>query len=134
MTEQLIPVRAKSFFDLTEIEINVSYPGLGLTEPMKFFLRPMMSKEQRDLQTSYFGLSVEEQEAKKDEQNIKMLSSLTVKQPRNVPDFDRETVAGDDLKSAIFKFFNDGNGLKAKVCEDVLTLYFRKIQPAELYK
>lgn len=118
-----------SFFDQTEIPVTVKYDFLP-GEPMRFFLRLQMAKEEREARQKLFALPADEREAKQHEYNVSALASLSTRAPENVPTFD----PGSDHQQAIKDFFSGTNPMKQKVVEDVLALYFTKTQPVEFFR
>lgn len=122
-----------NFFDLTEIEITLTYPFLNQAKPMRFFLRPILSKEEKEARQTFFGLTEMEQEEKRHEHNVNLLSTLSVKLPENVPTFPIYNGVVS-LDTAIKEFFSGTNAMKIKVVEDTLNLYFQKTQPQEFFR
>lgn len=120
-----------NFFDLNEIEVTVTYPFLK-DKPMKFFLRMILDKEEKQARQAFFGLSEAEREAREHEYNVNLLASLSTKMPENVPTFGPY----EDVEpaEAIRHFFAGGNARKQKLVADVVTLYFSEVQPREFFR
>jgi hypothetical protein len=131
------------FFNQTAIEVTVTYPFLKQTEPMRFFFRVQMAKEEKEARQVFFGLTEDEQEAKRTEYNAKLLASLSTKLPENVPtleEFYRQRESETEIsfntlvKDVIEKFFNSDNPMKQKIAADALNLYFSNSQPLEFFR
>jgi hypothetical protein len=128
------------FFNVSEVEISLTYPFLNQSEPMRFFLRPILVKEEKEARQIFYALSDDEQETQQHEYNLKLLGSLSVRLPENVPTFDErfETTSGEhptlSIKRKIESFFDGSNPMKRKIVEDVINLYFQKTQPREFFR
>lgn len=112
------------FFGTTEIPISVSYDFLPLPEPMRFFLRIQMDREEREARQKLLAMPAAQREAKLHEHNVELLHSLSTRPPENVPTFE------GDIKT----FFSGENAMKKKVVEDALALYFAKTQPEDFFR
>lgn len=127
--------KQSSFFNQTETEVTVTYKNLGQTEPMKFFTRIFLSKEEKELRQKFFGLTAEEKEAGQHAHNVEVLASVSTKAPENVPEFPViETTDLKEVQKAITAFFSGDNPMKQKIAADVVGLYFNKTQPAEFFR
>lgn len=116
-------------FNVREIPVTVSYTEMG-AEPMTFFLRPYLLKEEQKSRAAFFALTDEKQEKEQGAHNARIVGALSVRAPEGVPGF---TSTGD-LAHDIWSFFGDGNPMKEKVLADVMTRYSRKTQPAEFFR
>lgn len=121
-----------SLFDIDAITVTVNYPFLKQPEPMTFFLRPTMDKEEKQSRQEFFGLSEQEKEAKQHTHNVRLLAALSVRLPKNVPTFPYDPTA--DIRTTITDFFMGENAMKQKLVEDVLAIYLSLIQPTEFFR
>lgn len=124
-----------NFFDITEVEVPVTYPFLNGVV-MKFFFRPILDKEEKESRQAFFAKTEEERSHLQHDHNVKMLASLATRLPENVPGF-AETYTADNLgevKIAINHFFSGDNVMKQKLVDDALTLYFTQMQPKEFFR
>lgn len=121
-----------NFFDITEVEVPVTYPFLdGVV--MRFYLRPILDKEEKAARQTFFAKTDADREKEQHDYTVKMLASLSTKLPENVPGLTRKAY-GDEPKAAILRFFEDGNVMKQKLADDVLTIYFGQMQPKEFFR
>ncbi len=114
-------------FNLNETPIRLSYPELGLKEPMIFFMRPYLLEDEQEVRQAYYALTDAEKERGKPTHERRMLASLSTRAPENVPGFDAES-------HTIESFFADDNPMKRKVVSDVMTRYYRVTQPSEFFQ
>jgi len=96
---------------------------------MKFFMRLQMNKEAVESNQKFLGLSKEQRDEKDHENNVHLLATLSTRFPEGVPGL--ELGEGENVGSAITRFFSDRTEMKQKVCIDVLNRYFRLTQPKE---
>lgn len=123
----------ENFFTQTGILVSVSYPALGLIGSMEFDLRPVMQTELKLANQDFYALDESEQETARAAHNLQMVSGLLMSEPRNVPGYPAP-VDGETTADRARRFFGDGNELKEKVISDVLNLYFKRLNPLELFR
>jgi hypothetical protein len=116
-------------FSLEEIPITVSYTEMG-AEPITFYLRPFLVRDEQKARAAFFALTDDEQEKEQASHNVRMVSALSVRAPEGVPGFAATGNPAADIQT----FFGDGNPMKEKVLADVMTRYSRKTQPAEFFR
>lgn len=120
----------ESLFNSGFVTVTVTYHALGQTSPFVFYLRPMMNREARNYRQMFLGLTDEEQEARKAEFNARLLGELSVKEPEGLPNFE----PGNDLRDAVFNYFNDDNLMRQKLAEDAINLWLTMTQPEEFFR
>lgn len=118
------------FFNKTEETINLSYEDLE--NPIRFFLRPVMSVEAEAARQEFFGLDQEAQAKQERSHNVKMLSMLSVKAPENLPGFYQQE--NESVSDAVTRFFSDGNEIKQRVAGHAMARYNQITQPKEFFR
>jgi hypothetical protein len=118
-------------FSLSEIPVTLTYVGLG-AEPITFFLRPFLQKEDQDLRQAHFALTDKEREGAQHAHNVEMLARLSTRDPEGLTGFpiDDKGATGTKLRS----FLTADSPMKVKVAGDALTRYYRVTQPAEFFR
>jgi hypothetical protein len=125
----------KVFEVANTIDIVLEYPFLEDAgfDPIKWFLRPALDKDQRDARQTFFGLAEKEREAKQFEYNVDFLATLSEKAPTGLPRF--EYTEGS-LAEAIRSFLTAASDdpVIVKQAEDAQTEYFRRTQPKVFFR
>lgn len=66
-------------------------------DPVEFWARPFLEKEQRDLMQAHFGLTEKERADREHEFNVEFLATVASRAPKGLPGFPAEF---DDLREA----------------------------------
>lgn len=120
-----------SFYD-KPAEIAVTYEFLD--QPIIWYLRPYLEAEEKKNRQKFFALTEEKREEQQDQHNVDLIISLMTGPPENLPEFNKDFGQMTDWKDALREFFADENGLKLKLVEDALSVYFMHFQPKEFFR
>lgn len=119
-----------NFFNKTAETVELTYNGLE--KPIIFHLRPLLSKEAKEAQQKFLGLEEAEQQKTEHRHDVEMLALLSVKEPENLPTFERQEK--ETIGDAITRFFSDGNEIKMRVADHAMIRYNRLMQPKEFFR
>lgn len=123
-----------NIFGTNPVEIILEYPFLtdqGF-EPVKFFLRPLLEKEERTARQAFFALTDAEREEKQFDYNVEFLATLSVKPPEGLPEFQYDSDLAGSIRSFLGKAKEDA--MVVKIIEDAQTEYFRRTQPKVFFR
>ena len=122
-------------FETDIVEIVLEYPFLADQgfDPVKWFLRPALEKDEKDARQTFFALTEKEREAKQFEYNVKFLAALSTKPPEGLPAFDHSDGSLADSITQYLVAAGD-DPIVVKIAEDAQTEYFRRTQPKAFFR